>query len=61
MKSITLLLVMLTGLIGLYGANYSVNFNISDLSTDINSRSFHELRLTNCSTTQEIGSPKITL
>lgn len=59
MKSIALSLVLLIGLIGLYGTNYSVQFDISELSTDINSRAYHEFKLTNCSSTKEIGYPKL--
>ena len=36
MKSIAMTLGLLIGLIGLYGTNYSVQFDISELSTDIN-------------------------
>jgi hypothetical protein len=36
MKSIIMTLILLIGLIGLYGTNYSVQFDISELSTDIN-------------------------
>ncbi len=49
MKSIVMTLILLIGLIGLYGTNYSVQFDISELSTDINS----------CSSTKEIGYPKL--
>ncbi len=59
MKSIVMILFLLIGLVGLYGTNYSVQFDISELSTDINSRAFHEFQLVNCSSTKEIGYPKL--
>ena len=59
MKSIAMTLGLITGLIGLYGTNYSIQFDIGQLSTDINSRAFHEFRLTDCSSTREIGYPKL--
>ncbi len=59
MKSFTLLLVMLIGLISLNADNYSVNFDINDLSTTINAMKFHEFKLADCSATREIGHPKL--
>lgn len=59
MKSIAMSLVLLIGLIGLYGTNYSVQFDIGELSTDINSRAYHEFKLADCSSTKEIGYPKL--
>lgn len=59
MKSFTLVLVMLIGLISLNADNYSVNFDINDLSTTINAMKFHEFKLADCSATREIGHPKL--
>lgn len=59
MKSIIMSLVLFMGLIGLYGANYSVQFDIDELSTEVNSRAFHEFKLVNCSSTRELGYPKL--
>ncbi len=59
MKSIIMSLVLFMELIGLYGANYSVQFDIDELSTEVNSRAFHEFKLVNCSSTRELGYPKL--